>query len=228
MFNERERQKRDVKASVPPNSNLIRTAGTSRRNLINFLCLLIMALCFISSTEAQQCQPTLTATTGQGFQEITLSFTGVTGSTGWYNIYGAEAGGAYGDPMQVYVGSGQNFTQTTNYYGINALMDTNKTYNFYVTTTNCGTTATSNVASATTRDIDAPVLSVTPGPGLEQVTLFWTGVQGSNGWYNIYGSPNPNGPFGDPIGVSVAAGQAYSSITNVWGINAYLDTNRTY
>jgi hypothetical protein len=47
----------------------------------------------VQNASAQQCQPpatpALTATAGPGFQQITLSWTGVQGSSGYYSIYGA-------------------------------------------------------------------------------------------------------------------------------------------
>jgi hypothetical protein len=125
--------------------------------------------------------------------------------------------------------TGQSITYITGSWGINALLDTNQTYNFYLRTSGCSVTVQSNTATATTFDIEAPTLSAVAGPGFDQITLSFTGIPGSSGTYWIRGAPHNSGNYvGTAEFHNVAAGQTVTRIINAFGVNNFLDTNKSY
>lgn len=203
-----------------------------KKTIIKMLCFVFCILSAPLIAEAQQCQPggppQLSASTGPGFKEITLTWTGVSGSNGWYWVYGRPDDGTWGDPIQVYVEAGQTKEYKTNAYGILAYLQTYKTYHFNVNTSICGVSTNSNIATATTRDIDAPSLAISPGPDFEELTLTWTGVQGASDYYNIFGSPDGGTTWGDSLQTFVQPGQTTTYKTKAWGILAFMETNKPY
>jgi RHS repeat-associated protein len=75
----------------------------------------------------------------------------------------------------------------------------------------------------------APSLSATAGPELGQVTLVYTGVEGSNGTYVLNGRPI-EGQYGDSFGGAsgLLPGQTVTQTTAYYGSSAQMSVNMTY
>ena len=138
--------------------------------LFNTLCVfLLIAIGFISSIHAQQCQPpppnapTVTATAGPAHGEITVSASvpaTASSTTVWIS---GDGGVSWGGLVNFYPSG------TTSYIATG--LDTNFTYYFYSSASNnCGTT-NSGAVSATTLDIAVPTVTATAGPGYGKITV---------------------------------------------------------
>jgi hypothetical protein len=98
-------------------------------------CVLILVAVFIifatSIVQAQNCvpggPPQLTVTAGPGFREVTQSWTGVSGSSGYYTVHGSPDGGATWGVVQWSVVEGQQVNLTVGVWGYNAPLGTFKT-----------------------------------------------------------------------------------------------------
>jgi RHS repeat-associated protein len=130
--------------------------------------------------------PQLSIIPGPGMEEVTYTFTGVSGSDGAYSIYGKPAGASeYGSPFQHYnIAAGQTITVTTNAWGIVAPLATHQIYNFYVKTWSGTRIKDSSNVSVTTRDIDVPKLTIAQ-ENTNQAKISWGRVDNASS-YVIY------------------------------------------
>ena len=134
----------------------------------------------------------ITATPGSG--QITLNWTAVPGAVGYVLEVATASGGPY-----TLIASLDYLTYTDT--GLSA----GTTYYFTVQATNSGgSSAVSNVASATTAL--APPASLTATPGNTQITLMWPVVTGATS-YSVQRSPVTGGPY---TAVGAPAGPSYT------------------
>lgn len=187
----------------------------------------------ISNVKAQGCvpggPPQLSAQTASGFREITLTWTGVSGSNGSYQIYGSPDGGSTWASVTVPVATGETKQYTTNAWGPNLFMQTFQTYTFYVRTSICGTGTNSNTASAMTRDIATPSMTVATGVQFEEVSQVLNGVDGIAGYgmHTVYGLEEGAATW-RAIQYSLPGSTPTPITIGSWGYNSPLRTYKNY
>lgn len=154
-------------------------------NLFRLFCLLFFLYVFGAQLQAQTCTPppapTITAVAGPDFDHIQVTWNTSTLANS-YSIYVSEDGVNWGPPT----GFGYPFPPTITFtWG----GQTFKTYYFYVKAFGCNNTvATSNIASATTFDIENVTPSATPGPTYDQITISWA-TKPHHTFYTVLVSP---------------------------------------
>src|SRR5438445_2910208 len=130
-------------------SRMNRFAPFTSRFILFASLLVCVSVLALNASAQPPCQPggppTLSAATGAGFDQITLSLTNPTSSVQYYYVYGSEDGGPYGGPVSIGVPAGVTQTWTTSAWGSNLWLKTNSTYQFYAVETVCG--VSSNVES---------------------------------------------------------------------------------
>lgn len=137
----------------------------------------------------------LTATPGD--KKVVLSWTAVSGATG-YNVYrGTSAGGEAASPVASNVPA-PTFTDTG--------LTNGTTYFYKVAAVNAnGAGEKSNEASAKPAATPLPAPSgLTATPGDKQVVLSWNAVTGATG-YNVYRGTSAGGEAANPVGANVSA-----------------------
>jgi kumamolisin len=167
--------------------------------------------------------PTGVAAAASGSTQVTLSWTAVSGATG-YNVYKSTGPGQEALPAALSVSGGSSTGGTV------TGLTTNQTYYFVVQAVNAvGHSGNSAEVHAAVGSVPAAPTGVTATPGSGQVTLSWTAVSGATG-YNIYKSTAPgqealpaalNVPGGSSTGGTVtglAHGQTYYFV--VQAVNA--------
>lgn len=147
------------------------------RSFVKLACLMFILTSFVAPSHAQQCQPpeppTLNAATGSEFNQITLSWNVTAGVR--YSLYTSDTGPD--GPFRFLGTNGGPFPEPTMTFTVGA-GQTNHTFYYYIEARRDGRTKQSNIASATTRDIDAPSLSATK-LNSNQARLSWNVVQGA-------------------------------------------------